>query len=295
MKFYVVTPSYNALQWLQGCVRSVADQIGSGVQVHHHVQDGGSADGTVAWLAEWQRAHENCPGYTLTFESAPDKGMYDALNKAWDKMPADADVTSHLNCDEQYLPAALSQVATAMQNNPKADIALSSYIIIDALDRYICHRRPVYPHKWISRTVCEIITCACFHRVSTFLGHGVRFDPHWRSIGDLVLYRDILVTSPRVLVLPKVFTSVFRVTGSNLAWTEVTQREWPDYLARLSSADAKLQRLAAFLSNVKRRSCDLWHAAPCSYEFYSADSGVRSQRLIKQPTSHWGCRTEGQE
>ena len=107
MKFYIVTPAYNALQWLQGCVRSVADQVKEGVEVHHHVQDGGSTDGTPSWLKTWQEEHQGVSGYTFTFESAKDAGMYDALNMAWEKIPSDAGVTAHLNCDEQYLPGGI--------------------------------------------------------------------------------------------------------------------------------------------------------------------------------------------
>ena len=295
MKFYIVTPAYNALHWLQGCVRSVADQVGEGVEVHHHVQDGASKDATVAWLEAWQQQHAHTPGYKLTFESAPDAGMYDALNKAWDKMPENAEITAHLNCDEQYLPSALEQVALAMTRSPEADIAISSYIIIDAQSRYICHRRPVNPCRWIGRTVCEIITCACFHRVDFFKKHGVRFDPKWRSIGDLIFYSDILRHSPRCMVLPRVFTSVFRVTGNNLAWSDVTAREWVVYEKTLPAHSLKLKKLAAFISNVKRRSSDWWYPSPSSYSFYNLDEVVRSSRIIKTPTSHWGCRSEGED
>ncbi len=294
MKFYIVTPAYNALHWLRSCVRSVFDQVCEGVEVHHHVQDGGSGDDTVLWLQEWQNSHADVPGYRLTFESAKDCGMYDALNKAWEQIPADAEVTAHLNCDEQYLPTALSQVAAAMCKNPEADIAITSYIIIDAQSRYICHRRPVFPHCWIGHTVCEIITCACFHRVTTFKKNGVTFDPQWRSIGDLIFYRDILQHAPRCVVLPRVFTGVFRVTGNNLAWTDVTAQEWLRYEKTVPASLLKLKKLAAFISNVKRRTADWWYPAPDSYCFYEPDSETRCSRFIKRPTSHWGCRTEGE-
>lgn len=293
MKFYIVTPTYNALGWLQRCVQSVADQACEQVEVHHHVQDGGSADGTPEWLAAWQQEHAATPGYTLTYQSAPDNGMYDAINKAWAQMPADADVTAHLNSDEQYLPAGLKKIAAELAAHPKADIAISSYVIFDAQNRYICHRRPIRPYKWISRTVCEIVTCACFHRVPGFVRHGVRFNPHWRSIGDLVMYSEIVNTSPRFLVLPNVVASAFAVTGSNLAWTDVTRREWPEYYATVPALYRALSKLAAFCSNLKRRSCDLWYPAPTLYDIYHKDAAARTRHLIKRPTSHWGCRTEG--
>ena len=294
MKFYIVTPSFNSLVHLQRCVRSVADQACPGVSVHHHVQDGASTDGTAEWLAEWQRSHAGQEGYTLTFESARDKGMYDAINKAWAAMPEDADITAHLNSDEQYLPSALKNLAAQLESHPEADFAITSYIVIDALDRYICHRRPIKPWRWVSRVSCEIMTCACFHRVPAFRKHGIRFDSRWKSIGDLVMYSEVVNTRPRCLILPDVWTGTFSVTGNNLGWSEVTEREWPEYLAGVPAPLRCLRKLASFCNNLKRRSCDWFHADPSSYEIYPADASDRVKHGIKKPTAHWGCRTVGE-
>ena len=83
MKFYIITPAWNALRWLPCAVRSVRDQACPSIEVHHHVQDGGSTDGSREWLETWQREHGNEPDYRFSFESAPDRGMYDAINRAW--------------------------------------------------------------------------------------------------------------------------------------------------------------------------------------------------------------------
>lgn len=293
MKFYIVTPTFNSLEWLQRCVRSVADQVCDGVQVHHHVQDGESHDGTPEWLSDWQLGHRDRQGYTLTFESSRDRGMYDAINLAWGKMPADADVTAHLNSDEQYLPKALSLVAEAVAANPEADIFLPSHIVLDAHDRYICHRWPVSPWRWVSHNVCEMITCACFHRAETFRRHGIRFGEGWRSIGDLVLYRDILSTRPVVRTLPGVFSTTFTVTGNNLGWSEVTEREWQVYRAQLSPLSRCLAGPARLIGKFKRRLPDFFCRVPREYAVYPAGGESRELHIVKNPTSHWGCRTEG--
>ena len=294
MKFYIVTPTFNSLDWLQRCVRSVADQSGNGILVHHHVQDGGSTDGTAAWLAEWQRQYSGRNGYTLTFESARDSGMYDAINRAWAAMPADVDITAHLNSDEQYLPGALAGVAAEADSAPRADILLSSYFVVDAQNRYICHRWPTVPSRWLSRTVCEIITCCCFHRAEPFRRHGIRFGENWRSIGDLVFYSDIMNTGPRVHIMPGVFASAFAVTGNNLGWSEVTEREWARYSAGLPACVLRTSGLARLVCKFKRRLPDFFHSAPRSYSLYSAADSERTAYSILRPTSHWGCRTEGE-
>lgn len=294
MKFYIVTPTFNSLEWLQRCVRSVADQVCDGVQVHHHVQDGVSKDGTPEWLAQWQQYACDIPGYTFSFESARDRGMYDAINIAWSKMPDDADVTAHLNSDEQYLPQALARLAEAFAARPEADIMLASHIVLDAQDCYICHRWPVSPWRWVSQNVCEMITCACFHRVGAFRRHGLRFGDSWRSIGDLVLYRDILSTCPTVCTLPGVFSTTFTVTGNNLGWSEVTEREWLVYRSGLSPLSRCTAGIARLVGKFKRRLPDFFNAAPKEYAVYPVAAECRTRHEIKCPTSHWGCRSEGQ-
>ena len=139
MKFYIVTPAFNAIQWLPRCVRSVADQVGGGIEVHHHVQDGGSDDGSVEWLSAWQMEHADVSGYAFSYESKGDEGMYDAINKSWDLLPDDADMTAHLNADEQYLPGALAEVSAWCTKKTGADVLLGIYIISDAENQYICH------------------------------------------------------------------------------------------------------------------------------------------------------------
>lgn len=294
MLFYIVTPAFNALPWLQRCIRSVADQAGEGLRIWHHVQDGASADGTPAWLAAWQAQHAATPGYVFTYESARDSGMYDAINRAWDNLPPEADFTAHLNSDEQYLPGALAQVARAMQASPRADIALGSYIVADARSRYICHRRPILPHAWSSRTVCEIITCSCFHRAEPFRRRGIRFDTRWRAIADLHFYLETIKRKPRFLLLPGLVTTCFALTGNNLAWSETGERELAQTLAALPWPVARSYPFVNAWCNLKRRVRDLLCAPPASYSLYAEDSPARTSFRISRPTSHWGRRTVGE-
>lgn len=295
MKFYIVTPAFNSLKYLQRCVRSVADQVCPGVSVHHHVQDGASVDGTAEWLSDWKCAHDDKEGYTLTFESVRDKGMYDAINKAWAILPQDADITAHLNSDEQYLPFALKQISEKLQSRLDVDIVITSYVVVDENNQYICHRRPTKPWRWISSISCEIMTCACFHRVSTFKRHGIRFDDRWKSLGDLAMYREVVNTCPRFLTLPNVWSSVFSVTGNNLGWSEITHREWPVYVASLPFPLKYMHKIAVYFSNFKRRYCDWTNPNPDSYEIYPQGASNRKKYSIDNPTAHWGCRANGED
>lgn len=289
MTFYIVTPAYNALSWLQRCIYSVADQVAEGVEVHHHIQDGGSSDGTPEWLENWQEEQISRSGYTFTYESAKDSGMYDALNKAWEKMPPDAVITAHLNSDEQYLPGALKAVSEAVLTHADADILLTSYIVIDADGRYICHRRPATPRKWISRISCEIFTCACFHKVDTFLKHGVRFDTRYRSIADMVMYRDLVNLDLNIRPIPGVLTSLFTVTGNNLAWTEATQIDWDIFQKENPHVGSWFNRNIPYrVSGLLRALKDILYPAPRQYAVYAVTGTERVTFPIMNPTCRWG-------
>jgi hypothetical protein len=265
------------------------------VEVHHHVQDGGSADGTPAWLETWQREHQDIPGYTFTYESGKDAGMYDAINLAWEKMPSDAAAMAHLNSDEQYLPGALKGVAAAFETHARAEIVLGTYVIVDADSRYICHRRPVQPARWRSQTVCEIITCSCFHRADAFVRHGIRFDTRYRALADLVFYRDIVNSSPVFCVQPGLVTSSFTVTGDNLAWTEGSKSEWDAEMASLPWYVSRRHGIAYRCNNLLRRIADMTSSAPGSYSIYMPGEATRTEMKINHPTAHWGMRTRSDD
>lgn len=69
----VITVARNSLKHLPGCVASVAAQ--EGVEYEHCIVDGASTDGTVEFL----QSHSN---ERLRWISEPDRGIYDAMNKA---------------------------------------------------------------------------------------------------------------------------------------------------------------------------------------------------------------------
>lgn len=293
MKFYIVTPAYNALHWLQGCVRSIADQVCDSVEVHHHVQDGGSTDGTQAWLEAWQLEHATTPGYKLTFESCKDEGLYDAINRAWRKLPDDADITAHLNADEQYLPDVLAAVAAKAQEHPEADLITTAHIVLDKDLRYICHRRPAFPNKYFSRLLTQIITNTCFYKASSFRKRNIYFDCTYRSLGDLIFFRDIMETNPRILRLPQLFSSTFVVTGNNVSWTEVSKIERQRIQEGLSRLSVKLVPLCIKGSNALCRLSDICNAPPCEYAVYTGIQNERTSFPIDAPTASWKMRSNG--
>ena len=83
MNFVIITPSYNQVEFLRRCIASIADQVTDEIVIHHHVQDGGSSDGTGEFLKDYAGYMGSIisSGYAFSYDIVSDDGMYDALNK----------------------------------------------------------------------------------------------------------------------------------------------------------------------------------------------------------------------
>src|SRR5258707_986120 len=86
----VVTPSFNQGRWLIENLRSVAVQ--SYPLIEHVVMDGGSTDGSLAVLAD--------ASPSVVWESGPDNGQSDAINKAFRR--SSGEIIGWLNSDDAY-------------------------------------------------------------------------------------------------------------------------------------------------------------------------------------------------
>lgn len=231
--FSVLTPCYNAKQWIPACVASVADQ--TGVMVEHLVQDGASTDGTAEYLAHEPRVQA---------VSEPDQGMYDAINKAWSKCTGDFIV--HLNADEEMLPDALRSVAAYFKAHPEVDVVLGASVIVDASGNLLCYRKPLRPSLGILVTSHHPIpSCAVFLRRSSFTDREWLYDPRFRNISDVLLMIDIVKQSKKIALL-KQYTSVFVITGTNIGLTQ-SPRAQKEYNYQMSLATRKQKLFRPFI------------------------------------------------
>ncbi|MCL1857587.1 MAG: glycosyltransferase [Kiritimatiellaeota bacterium] len=289
-RFWIVTPSYNSLVWLKRCLPSVRDQASQGIQVHHHVQDAASTDGTPAYLknyAERVAADASAKGrYSFSYASAKDNGMYDAINQGWDKAGDDVDVLAHLNCDEQYAPEALAKMATYFERHAHVDIAFADMIVIDKNGEYVCHRRTLKPHGWESLFCCVGFTATTFQRASVFQKRNVRFDTRWRNFGDKVWYNALHKAGCRFGVLHDI-TSLFTVTGANLNFTQEgldeRQRYQKEFVHNMGFAVFVIAKWLA----LRRWVSDRCLPPPKTYSLFWNDEEQRTVRPIPCPTGLW--------
>jgi glycosyltransferase involved in cell wall biosynthesis len=99
----IVTPSLNQGRWLREAIESVQAQTYEPLE--HVVVDGGSTDGTLELLREYEGR--------LRFVSEPDRGQSHALNKGF--ALARGTVFGWLNADDAYEPEAVAEGVAALQ------------------------------------------------------------------------------------------------------------------------------------------------------------------------------------
>lgn len=127
--FLIVTPSYNAPEFLDEAIDSIVSQRGD-FTLRYHVQDGGSTDRTLTILAAWERrlaartGEAGLPELSFSWQSEPDRSMYDAIQKGFDALlrrqapdPEGLVVMSWLNTDDRFTPNAFQTVAQFLRAN----------------------------------------------------------------------------------------------------------------------------------------------------------------------------------
>jgi glycosyltransferase involved in cell wall biosynthesis len=115
----IVTPSFNQAPFLAATIDSVLGQ--NYPALLYHVQDGGSADGSVEVLKGY--------GDKIGWRSAPDDGQADAINRGF--AGVDCDIMAYLNSDDTLLPGALACIANFFAERPDIDIVYGHRIFID--------------------------------------------------------------------------------------------------------------------------------------------------------------------
>ncbi len=102
MKFSVITPSLNSVDFIERAILSVRKQNRGDIE--HIVVDGGSTDGTLDILRKYP---------DLKWVSEPDRGQSDAMNKGFNL--SSGEIVVYLNSDDYFLPDAFDAVHSLFQ------------------------------------------------------------------------------------------------------------------------------------------------------------------------------------
>jgi glycosyltransferase involved in cell wall biosynthesis len=277
MKFSIVTPSFRNSNWLKLCIASVADQ--SGVECEHIVQDSCSDDGTQDWLPRDRRVKAFIE---------KDGGMYDAVNRGYRR--ATGDILAYLNCDEQYLPGALSAVHDFFDRHPHIEVAFAGTIVTDGEGKYICHRHSMVPHPQHMWFRFSALTSSLFLRRRVIHERGIFFDTRWRDLGDFHWVLALMKNKVPMKVFDH-FTSVFADTGGNMNLKPNAIREKNETAAMTPRWVRMLKPVWIMHHRLRRLAAGHFALKPASYSIYTLQSPEqRMQFEVPKPTAVWWNR-----
>ena len=271
VRISIVTPSYRRSAWLRLCIASVADQR---VEVEHIVQDAESDDGTLDWLPGDRR---------VKMFVEKDQGMYDGINRGLRR--AGGDILAYLNCDEQYLPGALKEVAGFFEQHPQMDVLFGDVVMVDTEGRYAYHRKMQTPLKYHTWT-CHLSTlsCAMFFRRRVVSDYGLLFDPRLRDVGDGEWMIRLLQRRVRMAALGQ-FTSVFTRTGANMSIGPNARRENRELSLSAPWWARAIKPLFILQHRLRRWAGGMYRQEPFTYEIFTLASPDRRQRYeVSRPT-----------
>jgi glycosyltransferase involved in cell wall biosynthesis len=305
MKFTIVTPHFNQLEWLRLCVASVADQASDrSLAIEHIVQDAGSAG-----LEEFARTHDaafypegglsaaagNAPSpnphsnYSLSIYREKDAGMYDAINRGFRR--ATGEVVAWLNADEQYLPGTLARVADTMTKEPECDMLMGDAVVTDPSGGYVCSRTCLTPsrlHSLVSGNL-SFLSAANFLRRSV-IERGLFLPAGWRVVGDAAWATDLIASGVTMRRIPQYLAS-FVDTGDNLCLRPEAAAEMAR-LAKLAPRWAQYLRPAIIAwFRVRKLLSGAYRLAPFSYEVFTKGNLHHRQKFeVNHPTQRWPGR-----
>ena len=114
MKLSIITATYNSEKTVRDTIESVLSQ--TYLDYEYFVVDGGSKDSTLDILREYEPKFNG----RMHWKSERDKGIYDAMNKGFQK--ATGDVLMLINSDDLFArPDALELVVKEFERHPEVD------------------------------------------------------------------------------------------------------------------------------------------------------------------------------
>jgi glycosyltransferase involved in cell wall biosynthesis len=178
-KISIVTPSFNMVNYIEDTILSV---IGQGYpNLEYIVIDGGSRDGTVDIIKKYEH-------WISYWVSEPDKGMYDAIQKGFER--STGEIMAYINSDDKYHYNAFFTVASIFSSMEDVDWILgrASFYndegsIVDVKDIRRWSKLNYYTgdFKWIQQE-------SVFWRRSLWTMAGSRINSNLKLAGDYELW-----------------------------------------------------------------------------------------------------------
>ena len=306
----IATPSYNQLDWLGLCIRSVADQCSPAVSdaplaqcnVEHLIFDGGSKD-IQAFCQSLRAFFSGLPcatfvdsldphellhvrmhdSYNLRLFSEGDHGMYDAINKCFSK--GTGQIFAWLNSDEQLLPGTVGIVADYFTRNPSTDVVVGDAILLDRSHQPLTYRRIIRPNRWHTKLDhLHSLSCSMFFRRASFPAEGL--DTRWKIISDALLMDHFLGSGMRIDAL-RIPLAVYHFTGSNLSEKSRADAEMHTWWAETRFPPRWLRPVAVALHRLARLAAGSFKQRLAEVRIYTSSDLNRRQLFTKTVGGTW--------
>ena len=186
-KISVVMPVYNCAEYIREAIESVVQQHYSNLELI--VMDGGSDDGTLEILKEYQED-------ISILESGPDGGQTKALIVGFKK--ATGEILCWLNGDDLYLPGTLHKVAKEFEASPKLGLVYGDYLVLSEEGKLDAKPKISYDFKICLYSYLMIPQPSSFWRRQVYddvngLNHSFSYSFDWDfflRVGRLALETD---------------------------------------------------------------------------------------------------------
>lgn len=211
----LVTPSYNRADYIDATLQSVLNQ--NYPNLEYIVMDGSSSDGTQDII----RRYESKLSY---WESTPDKGMYDALQKGFAR--STGEIMGYINSDDLHFPHTLATVSQIFEDLPQVEwissirpaIANKNGAIVNlaALDGF--HKNAFMRGEFMIQGLFRIEAIqqeSTFWRRSLWEKAGAHLDTSLRLGGDFELWARFYQHADLVGV--RTMLAAFRQHGAQLS------------------------------------------------------------------------------
>lgn len=217
-KISVVTPSYNQAEFIEETLQSVRDQTYS--KVEHIVVDGGSDDGTIEILEEYEDQ------YDLRWVSEPDRGQSHAVNKGIEM--ADGEWIGWQNSDDYYSETAFERMYAEICRRPDADVVYGDTYIVDREGVVVNRSYHIQPSTFVQRYANVMaIQGGLFHRRVFDVVGGI--DEHYDYVMDTEFFMRLVRSDLTLVHIPE-FLGYFRTydeakTGGSLPPRHYTEQQ----------------------------------------------------------------------
>lgn len=202
MKISIITSTWNSEATLRDTLESVLRQTYHDFE--HIVVDGGSKDGTMVLVREYEPRYEG----RLKYVSEPDKGIYDAMNKGI--RMATGDVVGLLNSDDFYTSDDVLATVAATLKNDSLDAVYGDIHFVNDGDLKKCVRyyssRPF--RRWWMRFGFMPAHPSFYCRREVYMKYGT-FDISYKVAADFeCLLRLIFIHRIKTKYLPLDFVTM---------------------------------------------------------------------------------------